>query len=197
MKQLLILISVILLSSCAGVTYISTPQTVALNQGNFKMVKTATASATAYYVLGIGGFSEEANADVVEKMMEEAKLQPNQALADIRVKTTCKCYLGVVVVRTLTASATVVEFTDSVTGVFLSKDVVSDDSLDQTEREAKLKRLLEISTSLSNGSVSDLETIKAEVLVIGEWYDENGYYKTVEWNEYKKVLELIQKMNKK
>ena len=167
MKKLLILISVVLLSSCAGVTYISTPQTVALNQGNFKMVKTAT--ATAYYVLGIGGFSEEANADVVEKLIEEARLQPNQALADIRVKTTCKCYLGVVVVRTLTASATVVEFTDSVTGVFLSRDVVSDDSLDQTERETKLKRLLEISTALSGGSINDVETIRSKVAT-KDWF---------------------------
>ena len=191
MKKFLILISVIFLSSCAGVTYISTPQTVALNQGNFKMVKTATASATAYYVLGIGGFSEEANADVVEKLIEEARLQPNQALADIRVKTTCKCYLGVVVVRTLTASATVVEFTDSVTGVFLSRDVVSDDSLDQTERETKLKRLLEISTALSGGSVNDVETIRSEVAIIERWYNENGFYKPIEWNELKKVKDLL------
>jgi hypothetical protein len=63
----------------------------------------------------------------------------------------------------LTASATVVEFTDSVTGVFLSRDVVSDDSLDQTERETKLKRLLEISTALSGGSINDVETIRSEV----------------------------------
>ena len=180
-----------------GLTSISTPQTVALNQGNFKFVKTVSASTTALYVLGIGGMSKEAEADVVKKLLEEANLQRNQALADYRIKTTNRCLLGIVVKRTLTASATVVEFDNQGVDSGLSAGVESPVSLEQSDRDAKLERLLEISASLSNGSVSDLETIKAEVLVIGEWYDENGYYKTVEWNEYKKVLELIQKMNEK
>ena len=33
----------------------------------------------------------------------------------------------------------------------------------QTERETKLKRLLEISTALSSGSINDVETIRSEV----------------------------------
>ena len=193
MKQILILISVVLFSSCVGLTSISTPQTVALNQGNFKFVKTVSASTSALYVLGIGGLSKEAEADVVEKLLEVAQLKQNQALADYRIKTTNKCLLGIVVTRTLTASATVVEFDNLGVDSCLSAGVESVVSLELSVRDAKLKRLMEISASLSNGNAGDIEAIKAEIVAIGQWYDENGYYKTVEWNEYKKVLELIQK----
>lgn len=110
-KLFLMLCSAIVLSSCAGLTEISTPQSVALNTGNFKFVKSVNASTQATYFLSIGGMSESATADVVDKLITEADLHPNQALADIRIKTTCKYYLGFIFVRRITtASASVVEF---------------------------------------------------------------------------------------
>ena len=39
----------------------------------------------------------------------------------------------------------------------------------QTERETKLKRLLEISTALSGGSINDVETIRSEVAT-KDWF---------------------------
>ena len=111
-KFFLFAIATILLASCAGLTHISTPQTVALDKANFKFVKNVSAETKATYFLGIGGMSEQANADVYGYLQKKANLQPNQALADVRIKTTKKCYLGIVVIRTLTASATVVEFTE-------------------------------------------------------------------------------------
>lgn len=113
MKKFFILtLFTILLTACAGLTYVTTPHTVALNQANFKFVRNVTAETTATYVFGIGGMSQNANADVIERLQKNAKIQPNQALADIHIKTTTKCYLGIVLVRTLTASAAVVEFTE-------------------------------------------------------------------------------------
>ncbi|MBR5533085.1 MAG: hypothetical protein IKU59_07265 [Bacteroidales bacterium] len=125
MKKILlavIAISVTLLfSSCVGLTNITAPQTVALNQGNFRFVKSVNAEIKATYVFGMGGFRDGATADVVEKLIEKANLQPNQALADIRVKTTKKIYLGIVVKRTLTAAASVVEFCDVEINTFKGK----------------------------------------------------------------------------
>ncbi|MBR2476114.1 MAG: hypothetical protein IKB57_06205 [Bacteroidaceae bacterium] len=126
MKKILLVVTAIsvtlLLSSCVGLTNISTPQTVALNQGNFKFVKSVSAETEATYVFGIGGFKDRATADVVEKLRETAQLQSNQALADIRIKTTKKIYLGIVVKRILTASASVVEFCDIATNTFIERE---------------------------------------------------------------------------
>lgn len=119
-KYLFVIPLMALLSSCVGITNISTPNSVALSQGNFKFVKTVSAETKALYVFGLGGFRDRATEDVVEKLRVEANLQPNQALADIRIKTTKTIY-GVVVRRTLTAAAIVVEFKDSETNSFKGK----------------------------------------------------------------------------
>lgn len=91
----------LLLPSCVGLTNITTPQTVALNQGNFKFVKSVSAETKALYVFGIGGLRDRATTDVVEKLRKGAQLQSNQALADIRIKTTNKIYFGIVVKKNI------------------------------------------------------------------------------------------------
>ncbi|MBQ8270978.1 MAG: hypothetical protein IJZ22_07245 [Bacteroidaceae bacterium] len=187
-KHLLIVISAILLSSCIGSTSISTPQTVAINQGNFKFIRQVSASTSAFYFLGIvGGLSQKENADVVEILITEAQLQPYQALADIRIKTTYKFFLGIIIKKTLTASATIVEF--------FNHDVTAsaDTGTGTSSREAKLARLREINASLSEGSTDNIESIISEICDIEEWYDKNGCYKLAEWNELKKVKDFIQK----
>lgn len=200
-KLLLMLFSAILLTSCAGLTYISTPQNVALNTNNFKYIKSVSAETEAIYVFGIGGMSPSANADVIEKLIEEAHLKPNQALADIRIKTTNKCILGIIITRTLTASATVVEFfgpnevstestnNEAQTTYFQSQKL-------PTTREATLTRLKEINTLLSNGSIDNIESIKAEINNIEQWYTQNGYYKLDERNGLKRAKSLIEHSQK-
>lgn len=119
-----------LLCSCAGLTNISTPNSVALNQGNFKFVKNVSEETKATFILAIGGLSKRATADVVEKLEIKARLQPNQALADIRIKTTTKVFaFGFVVTRTLTATASVVEFYNTPTSgcaETISKGITAD-----------------------------------------------------------------------
>lgn len=110
-KLVFMLITAVVLSSCAGLTHITAPNSVSLSHGNFKFVKVVNAETEARYILGIGGMSNTATEDVVEKLRQNACLQKNQALADIHIKTTTKVYVGgLYVKRTLTASATVVEF---------------------------------------------------------------------------------------
>ena len=93
MRKFLLMIPVILmLSSCMGLTNISTPNSVALNQGNFKFIKSVSAETRATYVFGMGGFRKSAMSDVIEDLRTEADLQPNQALADIRIKTINRVY---------------------------------------------------------------------------------------------------------
>ena len=117
-KFVLMMMTAILLCSC-GLTNITTPNSVALNEGNFKFVKTVTAETPSLYVFCIGGLSSRATADVVEKLKTVAQLQPNQALADIRIKTTTKVWVfGIVITRKLTATASVVEFVDAETNSF-------------------------------------------------------------------------------
>ena len=92
-KFFLIPLTAILLCSCGGLTNITTPNSVALNQGNFRFVKTVSAEVSSCYVFGIGGLSSRATSDVVEELKTSAQLQQNQALADIRIKTTTKVWV--------------------------------------------------------------------------------------------------------
>ena len=74
MRKFLLMIPVILMfSSCVGLTNITAPQTVGLNQGNFRFVKSVNAETKATYVFGMGGFRDGATADVVEKLIEKAR----------------------------------------------------------------------------------------------------------------------------
>lgn len=188
-KILLLALLTALLSSCVGITNISTPQTVALNQGNFKFVKSVSAETEATYVFGIGGFREEATADVVSRLLEVAQLQSNQALADIRIKSTTNCYLGIVVKRFLTVTASVVEFCDIATNTFIERpiseiieeEVVLEQPLEEGPLEVikekenltieyVLKRLENIKQSLDAGDVVDKEELNNEIKMIREWY---------------------------
>ena len=163
----------LLLPSCIGLTNISTPHTVALNQGNFKFVKSISAETKATYVFGIGGFKDKANEDVIDNLRLKANLQPNQALADVHVKVTTKTYLGIVTKRTLTASASVVEFKDSATNSFVetpATPVVESCDI-ETNRESVYKRLQEINNILISGNTDDISNIINEVERIDRWYN--------------------------
>lgn len=205
-KLFLIPLTAILLCSCGGLTNITTPNSVALNQGNFRFVKTVSAEVSSCYVFGIGGLSSHATSDVVEELKTSAQLQQNQALADIRIKTTTKVWVfGAVVRRKLTASASVVEFIDTgkktnnaigfeeaTTDIYKGDTTETKYSKTDTEpavkqkdvRETLYKRVQEINTILKAGTVEDWESLTKELNDIEKWYSNNGYYT---WDENKNM----------
>lgn len=205
-KFFLIPLTAILLCSCGGLTNITTPNSVALNQGNFRFVKTVSAEVSSCYVFGIGGLSSHATSDVVEELKTSAQLQQNQALADIRIKTTTKVWVfGAVVRRKLTASASVVEFINTGrktnNAIGFEEDTTDIYKGDTTEtkysttdiepavkqkdvRETLYKRVQEINTLLKAGTVEDLESLAKEFNDIERWYSDNGYYT---WDENKNM----------
>lgn len=213
-KFFLIPLTAILLCSCGGLTNITTPNSVALNQGNFRFVKTVTAEVPSVYVFCIGGLSSRATADVVEKLKTSAQLQQNQALADIRIKTTTKLWVfGIVITKKLTATASVVEFINTGrktnNAIGFEEDTTDIYKGDTTEtkysttdiepavkqdiepavkqkdvRETLYKRVQEINTLLKAGTVEDLESLAKEFNDIEKWYGNNGYYT---WDENKNM----------
>ena len=165
-KNLLAVIAIsvtLLLSSCAGLTNITTPQTVALNQGNFKFVKTVCVETYSHYVLLFGGISRSAKEDVVEKLIEAADLQPNQALADIRIKYTNEIWaLGIYIRRILTASASVVEFEDSETNAFSASDIINStsDYTSPLNQEKETEQIIGSKIEVKNEKSQNLEYIR-------------------------------------
>ena len=216
-------VAAVLLCSCGGLTNISTPNSVALNQGNFKFIKTVTAETKATYVFAIGGLSPRATADVVEKLKVVAQLQPNQALADIRIKTTTKLYVfGIVTTRSLTATASVVEFLDAGTkesdksviipenrssskievvdqtsviadtGRSEQKDSVVEFPTEVTPRANIFNRLKEINATLQKKDVDNINEIATEIADIEKWYNLNGINTLDENREFRKAKKLLQ-----
>lgn len=215
-KFFLIPLTAILLCSCGGLTNITTPNSVALNQGNFRFVKTVTAEVPSLYVFCIGGLSSRATADVVEKLKTSARLQQNQALADIRIKTTTKLWVfGIVITKKLTATASVVEFINTcrktnnaigfeedTTDIYKGDTTETKYSTTDTEpavkqkdvRETLYKRVQEINTLLKAGTVEDRESLAKELNDIEKWYGNNGYYT---WDENKNMRAVKQLLRSK
>ena len=215
-KFFLIPLTAILLCSCGGLTNITTPNSVALNQGNFRFVKTVTAEVPSLYVFCIGGLSSRATADVVEKLKTSAQQQQNQALADIRIKTTTKLWVfGIVITKKLTATASVVEFIDTGrktnNAIGFEEDTTDIYKGDTTEtkypttdiepsvkqkdvRETLYKRVQEINALLKAGTVEDRESIAKELNDIEKWYGNNGYYT---WDENKNMRAVKQLLRSK
>lgn len=80
----------------------------ALNSANFEIVRTVEATASAIYVLGFAGGTTEH--DAIKKLKESANLQPYQTLTNYSVTTSARSYFGLVVKKTTTATADVVQF---------------------------------------------------------------------------------------
>ena len=190
-KLVFMLITAAVLSSCGGLTHITAPNSVSLSHDNFKFVKVVNAETEAHYILGIGGLSDRATEDVVEKLRQNAYLQKNQALADIHIKTTTKVFvLGLYIKRTLTASATVVEFGNEHSERLLTNkqsdnnipqnaqqvslvnppSVSKDNKEVEYTRETACKILMEINKDLENGNIKDIESTKQQIDAINTWY---------------------------
>lgn len=202
-KIFLMMVAAMTLWSCGGLTYITSPNSVSLNQGNFKFVRTVSAETQASYILGIGGLSDQANDDVIELLRQKANLSQNQALADIHIKTTTKIWaLGFYTTRTLTASAMVVEFSSDESNNFLSqenhKDLKTSENSDDIEitatptiytKETAIHRLTEIKNSLQSREIQNVESVMAEVEDIKKWYKGQDII-------YTEIVKLLKTINR-
>ena len=84
---------------------------VVLSQNNFKVVKTVEAEVSASYWFGIGGLNKKSLHDnAVAELTKEAGLTGSQALVNVTVHDSAKCFL-IFTTFTCNAKATVIEFT--------------------------------------------------------------------------------------
>jgi hypothetical protein len=102
-----------LLSSCAAYHTGYMANSTSLCSNNFSYVKMGVkGTATATYILGIGGMARETLVDDAKKaMMSASPLKANQAWANLTVNFKKTMYVGYAyVIETCTVTADVVEF---------------------------------------------------------------------------------------
>ncbi|MBQ2375421.1 MAG: hypothetical protein II298_01975 [Bacteroidales bacterium] len=81
-----------------------------LNSANYEYVRPITSTAEATYIFGIGGGNVEQQA--IEDLRKKANLKQNQALNNYSVTTDWYFFLPFVAIKTVTASADIVEFNE-------------------------------------------------------------------------------------
>lgn len=106
----------LILTSCTGIgmmNHNAINQTqVVLQSNNYKVVKNVEGVTQSTYFLGIGGNSQQTLKDnAVYKMFKEADLKDGQAIININYTTSNWTFLGIYLVRKVTAYGTVIEFT--------------------------------------------------------------------------------------
>lgn len=108
-KSLITLMMIALLSSCAGLTQVTVPQsTINFVGQDFETERYVEYTLVKTYILGIGGMSEKArNTNIIDELMKKANLQDNEALAYISVSRNINTFLFVTDVK-FTASGYVV-----------------------------------------------------------------------------------------
>lgn len=96
-------------SSCAttGKLDVSLNGTV-LNSANFEYVRPVTSIVKKTYVFGLGGGNAEQQA--IDDLRKNANLKQNQALTNYSVTTSRKVIVGIVIIKTVTVSADIIEF---------------------------------------------------------------------------------------
>lgn len=113
---LLAIVSAAVLTGCVGVhssmpSFIDNSPSVSLKQNNFHVVKHVQASASATYILGIGGLSRKAlRQNAVADMMTKAELVGSQAVINVTTKMAARVITPFFVKVTVNAYGTVVQF---------------------------------------------------------------------------------------
>jgi len=118
MKKLLLLCTVVFatlsLGSCgiSSMTSNNLSETkVVLAEKNFKVVGKAYGSASATYIVGIGGLSRKAlRNNAIDEMSNNAKLSGAQTLTNITTYTSIKMITPFYVKATCSATANIIEF---------------------------------------------------------------------------------------
>ncbi len=186
-----LLTSVIVLSSCAGMTQVTVPQSNINIYG--KDVVTGprvTYTLKKTYFFGIGGLSKKARTtNVVDELFKKVDLQRNETLAYITQSKSFNTYLGIVTFVELKASGYVVKVVDDGVKEPVKIQKVPEEPVKLTARQYTLKRVNEINDLLADGG--DANVIKTELNDIEAWYKENGYYTNSERSGVKKAKALI------
>jgi hypothetical protein len=81
---------------------------VILDSANFEYVKTIKEDASATYVLGFCGGNPEQKA--IDRLKASANLQANQALTNYTITKSSRNIFGIVLVKTITVSADIIQF---------------------------------------------------------------------------------------
>lgn len=168
MKKLLVAFSLCLLCSCSAHLYntsnhnISETQVV-LDKANFTVIGKVSGSASASYVLGIGGLSQKSlKGNAVAAMYENANLTGSQAIINVTFKQRVSCILICSEIE-YTASGTIVEFFDGKRPIVPSKTVcVQEDDVEEyivndviEKEEEPMQKELIVSKSDNNGTWYD------------------------------------------
>lgn len=105
-----VIVAMLGLSSCTTLSNLDTMDNnlVMLNSANFKYVRTISESSSATYVFGLIGGNPEKEA--IEKLKKSANLQPNQAVTNVAITKSRQSIFGIVMIKTITATADIVEF---------------------------------------------------------------------------------------
>lgn len=97
------------LSSCATTSKLDVSLNgTNLNEANFEYVRPIIATAKNTYIFGLGGGNAEQQA--IDNLRRSANLKENQALTNYSVTTSKKMITPIVIIKTVTASADIVEF---------------------------------------------------------------------------------------
>ena len=107
---LAIVIATLGMTSCSTTSKLQTMDNnmVILNSANFEYVKTIKEDASSTYILGLLGGNPEQKA--IDNLKATANLQPNQALTNITITKSYRSIFGVVNIKTITATADIIQF---------------------------------------------------------------------------------------
>ena len=176
MKKLLVAFSLCLLCSCSAHLYnmsnhnISETQVV-LDNANFTVIGKVSGSASASYVLGIGGLSQKSlKGNAVAAMYEKANLTGSQAIINVTFKQRVSNVLIYSKIE-YTASGTIVEFFDS------DRPIIS-----STTEEVQ-KDSMEESTDINVAETAEVADLNKFIVSIsdtdGTYYDALEYCKSL------------------
>lgn len=109
-KLFIIALAMVALSSCAGLTQVTVPQSnVNFIGKETEIVRKVTYTLPKTYVFGIGGLSKKArNTNIMDELMKRADLGQNEVLAYITFSKNANHYCGIVSKVKFTATGYVI-----------------------------------------------------------------------------------------
>lgn len=116
-KFLLLFVIITSLSSCFGISkfaYHAIDTNLSNSDYEYKVRNTVTGEASATYVLGIGGMSEDAEQlyeSSFQNMMSRARLRDDQMIVNVIAESKFRCWLGLIMKQTVYTTGTIVEIT--------------------------------------------------------------------------------------
>ncbi len=167
MKKLWLLLCVSLLCGCSTHMYNAmnfnvTQTQVVLDKANFNVIGTVDGVATATYMLGIGGLSEESlKGNAIADMYKRANLKGSQTIINVNFK---RCVEHVLIVQEIeyTASGVIIEFVNDSEGL----KQIDDTSICEENAEELVSIQAEEDSTLRIGSLVEYNGLGATVCQI-------------------------------